>query len=185
MRVQCYDAHAGVLQITIATPRPEALPSTQFAAASIHEDYVAKVRAALREFKHCGESSQQVPVAKRLQNYFPQHGGVALYALRTLAPAGATRDIDPDFFTEVMRIRYEFVLVDLPAAYAASETLAEARERAMEKATFDLFGALGIPNEFIPGDSGIRDETATVIDIICEFGPSTGRRSFEVALPSS
>lgn len=181
MKIQAYDVFQGVLQVTIATPRPEATPSTQYAAASIHEDYVAKVRAVLWEWKQCGESSQQVPAAKRLQTYFPANNGQPLYALRTLVPAGAPRDIDNDYMIEIMRIRYDFVMVDLQPP----NEKAEARERAIEKAVHDLFVSQGVPDVFIPGDSGVRDEKSSVIDIIVEMGPAVGgRRPWDIGQPS-
>lgn len=182
MRINSYDVHPGVLTITVATPRDPEIPSALFTAASIHEDYCGRVRALLREYKHVGESSNACPAAQRLQAYFPAHEGKPLYALRALVPSGAPREIDPEFMLEVLRIRYEFILVDLPEAMMADAIIAEGRERAMEKALHDLLEANGVPAVFIPSNNDQRNPNRSEVDIICEFGPSTGRRSFEVAV---
>lgn len=183
MRIQAYDVHPGTITITVATPRDEADPSTQFTAATIHEDYAARVRALLREYKHIGETALEFASTKRLQSYFPTTGGAPLYALRALQPSGAPREIDADFLLEVIRIRYEFILVDLPAVFTAAEEVAEARERHMESAIRQLFQANSIPDVFIPGDTAQRNPNRSEVDIICEFGPSANRRGFDIPTP--
>lgn len=178
MRYQAYQAYAGNLLVTVATPRPEASGSAVFTYASIHEDYCAQVRVVLQEQKHILDSSQAYPAAQRLENYFPQPGGNPIYALRQLMPAGTPRSIDQDFQLEIMQIRYRFMIVLLPAAFQVDQRLVSGMERNLEKAVKDLFQANSLPWEFIPGDSGIRDEASaetpirSEIDIICEMGPA-------------
>lgn len=180
MRIQHYDTHPGSLTITVSTPRDGAAPSLQFTAATIHEDYVARVRALLREYLHCGPTAEATPAAARLQAYLPAVAGRPLYALRTLQPAGAPRDVDNEFFLEVMRIRYEFVLVDLPPAVQADSIFAEARERHMEFAVRSLFQANSLPDVFIPADTQQRNPNQSDIDIVCEFGAVTSKRGFDL-----
>lgn len=193
MRVQAYAAYAGSLIVTVATPRPETAPSTIFTAASIHEDFCAKVRVVMQEHKHIEATALAWPVAQRIQTYLPTYQFAPIYALRQLMPAGAPRDIDQNFQLEIMRIRYEFMLVRLPASFICDQLLAEGQERNMEKAVNDLFAANSVPNSFIPGDSGIRNEqdvnvpTRSEIDIVCEMGPAigNGRAGFEMSVPTS
>lgn len=184
MRVQAYGAYQFALTITVATPRSEPAPSTRFFSASIHEDYCAQVAALLREFKQCGESAEQWPAAKRIQNYFPQHAGKPIYALRAIRPLGAPRDIDPDWQLEVMRIRYEGLLVLLPGALLGNEIDCEAMSRNVQAAVKALFVAQGVPDVFIPGQDETRPGDRTEIDIICEMGAATDRRLFDVPTPA-
>ena len=187
MRVQAYSAYAGTLQVTVATPRPDAAPSTHFTAASVHEDYCASVRALLREYKHVGESSVEFPAEQRIQSFFPTFtiGGIAkpLFALRELMPIGSPRDIDADFQLEVMRIRYQFHIVILPAAFAANSVDAEAIERHVEYAIRQLFQANTVPDVFIPGDSEDRPHRSE-IDIVCELGTATAKMGVDIPSPS-
>lgn len=175
MRIQAYDIHPFTVTVTVATPRDEATPSVFFVAASIHEDFVARVRHLAREHKQVGESSLAYPASARLSNYLP----AGYYALRELAPGGAPRDIDAEFLIEVTRLRFTGILVDLPGCMAAG-VAGEARERHLEKAFKDLFKANDIPDEFIPGDSGVRDDNSTVIDIIAELGPAAGKHGYDI-----
>lgn len=122
MKIQAFSLYSGTLVISVATPRPEEAPSIYFTAATIHEDYCAKVRAILREWKHVAPSCLGVPTAQRLQTYFPTlpaNGTNYLYAVRELRPAGSPRDIDREWMLEIMRIRYAFTLALLPAALTA------------------------------------------------------------------
>jgi hypothetical protein len=185
MKIQAFGVYTGTLVIGVATPRPEAVPSTHFVAASIHEDYCATVRSALRRHKHVGESSLSYAATLRLQNYFPVFAASPIYAIRELRPAGSPRDIDPEFMLEIMRIRYDFVLNILPAAMLSNEVDAEAMERHMENATRKLFQALAIPDVFIPGDGGDRPGDRTEIDIVCEMGPGSDLRTFEIPAPAA
>ena len=183
MRVQAYTAYSGALVITVATQRIEAAPSSKFTAASIHEDYCARVRALLKEHRHIDTSAVAYPAAKRLQTYFPTHEGTPLYSLRQLMPAGTPRDVDPEWQLEIMRIRYEFALNVLPPAALADETVAEAHERHLEKAVHDLFQANGVPDTFIPGDETLRS-AQTEIDIVVEMGVATTRTGMEIPTPA-
>lgn len=183
MRIQAYTAYAGTLVTMIATVRPEATASIFFTGATIHEDWTAKVRAAMKEHKHVGETSLAYPAASRLQTYFPATGTLPYYALRELRPAGSPRDIDQDFMLEITRLRYEFTLNLLPGAFAATEPAADAIERAMEFAVYSLFAALAIPNTNIPGDNAVIPPEGTYISTICELGSATARTGVEIAAP--
>lgn len=186
MRIQAYTAYTGSLTIAIATPRPEEAASTHFTAAKIHEDYCAQVRALLREHKHIGETALAYPAAQRLQTYFPIFPavtGTPLYALRSLMPAGSPRDIDQQFMLEIMRVRYAFTLVILPAYFAANETTAEGIERAMEYATKRLFQVAGIPDVVIPGDNEILSGVDSLVSITCELGGASARMGVDIPQP--
>ena len=191
MLVQAYAAYPGIVTITVATLRPEAAGSAIFTAASIHEDFAAKVRKVMKEHKHIGDTALAWPVAQRIQTYFPTFGGNPIYAIRQLLPAGSPRDIDDRYMLEIMRIRYQFMLNILPAGFAASEEIESGMERNIEKAIHDLFQANGVPDAYIPGDMGIRPEgnqlvtERSEIDIICEMGVAEGRRGLEIAAPTS
>lgn len=194
MKIQAYCAYQGTLVVTVATPRPEAAASTVFTAASIHEDFAAKVRVALQEWKHVEASAKSFPAAEQLQTYLPTVtiAGEAkpIYALRQLMPAGSPRSIDQDFQLEVFQLRYDFMLVLLPAAFAGDQRLVSGIERNLEKAVHDLFDANDIPSTFIPGNMGIRDEqdntvpTRSEIDIICEMGPALTQGRTAVDIPN-
>ena len=90
------------------------------------------------EHKHVGETALAYPTAQRLQTYFPVFPlvtGTPLYALRQLQPAGSPRDIDRDFMLEIMRVRYQFTLVMLPAYHTANELDAEGIEHHVSEET--------------------------------------------------
>jgi hypothetical protein len=183
MRIQAYTAYTGSLTIAVATPRPEEAASTHFTAAKIHEDYCARVRALLREHKHIGETALAYPVASRLQTYFPVFPlvtGNPLYAIRQLMPAGSPRDIDQEFMLEIMRIRYAFTLVILPAYFAADETTAEGIERALEYAVKKLFQAADVPDVVIPGDNEIISGVDSLVSISCELGGASARMGVDI-----
>src|SRR5260221_10652474 len=119
MRIQAYTAYSGILMITAATLRPEAVMSTRFTAATIHEDYAASVRALLEEHQHIAPTCANYPAAVRIQSYFPATAaGAALYAVKELRPDGAPRSIDAQFMLEITSLRYAFMLNLLPAAFA-------------------------------------------------------------------
>ena len=189
MRIQVYNAYSGTLVITASTLRPTAAPSTHFTAATIHEDYAAQVRALLEEHIHIAPSSENFPVAQRIQNYFPAPNGAAIYALKQLMPAGAPRNIDAQFMLEITSLRYNFGIDLLPAAFATTGVNRSAIERAIEFAVKSLFAANGVPDSFIPGDNGLRpigsesDVTGTDIDILCELGPAVARQTIDVPAP--
>lgn len=191
MKIQAYTAYTGTLVIAVATPRPEEAPSTHFTAAKIHEDYCARVRSLLREHKHIGDTSLTYPAAQRLQTYFPifpATTGKPLYALRQLMPSGSPRDIDREYMLEIMRIRYAFTLVCLPAYSLADEIDAEAIERHMAYAVKQLFQASGvpyvtIPQVTVPGDNGIVDGEGSLVSIMCELGGASARQGVEIPQP--
>jgi len=191
MRIQAYTAHEGTLTVAVATPRPEEASSTHFTAAKIHEDYCARVRALLREHKHCDASALAYPAASRLQTYFPVFPlvtGKPLYALRELRPAGTMRDIDRDFMLEIMRIRYAFTLAILPPFFGADEVDAEGIERAIEYAVKQLFQAAGvpyvtIPQVTIPGDNDVIDGVLSLVSISVELGGATMRSGVDIPQP--
>jgi hypothetical protein len=185
MRIQAYTTYTGVLAITVATPRPEGVPSTRFTAAPIHEDYCAQVRALLKEHKHIDTSSLAYPAAKRLSTYFPAFEGAPIFALRQLIPAGSPRDIDPEFLLEIMRIRYEFLINLLPGAFLTDEVDAEAIERHVEYAVKRLFQVNGVPDVFIPGDTAARPGDRTDIDIVVELGGARDRTGVEIPTPAA
>jgi hypothetical protein len=185
MKIREYNLYPFAFAFTLATPKPDGAFSTVIQAAKIHEQYVSQVRAVLREFKHIDPTTKQIPAALRLDNYFPTANGSPLYALRTLTPAGTSREVDTDFWQDVTRIRYTGLLVFLPAALQADERLAFAVERHLEKAMLDLLTHLGLPTTFIPGDDTTRPGEGTVIDIIAELGPAEGAPGlYEVPTPA-
>lgn len=192
MRIQAYTAFAGTLTVTVATPRPEQASSIRFVAATIHEDFCARVRSLLREHKHCDTSSLAYPEAQRLQTYFPVYPlgtGKPLYALRSLQPAGTSRDIDRDFMLEIMRIRYSFTISILPAFFGADEVIAEGMERAIEYAVEKLFQQAGVPYVTIPqiatpGSNDIIDEEHSLVSISIEMGGATARTGVDIANPT-
>ena len=184
MRIQAHTAYAGSFTATIATRRPEEAASALFTGAVIHEDWAAKVRAALKEHKHCMETSLAYPAAQRLQNYFP--GGLAApyFAVRELKPAGSPRDISAEDMLEITRLRYDFFIVLLPAYFAATEPVGDAIERHVEKAAYDLFAALNIPNTHIPSDNAILPGEGTYINLVCELGPAAQRAGIDIPQPA-
>lgn len=184
MRIQAYTAYTGVLTLTLCTIRPQEAPSALFTGAKIHEDWTAKSRAALKEYKHCGDASQAFAERVRLQNYFPGGLTAPYYALRQLKPAGSPRDIDSDWNLEITRMRYEFFLVFLPAYFAAAEPQGDAIERAMEKAVYDLFGYLQIWNTHIPGDNAVLPGEGTYLNTVCELGPATQQQGIDIPSPT-
>jgi hypothetical protein len=183
MRVNAYVAHSGTIQITVASQRVEQVAATKFAAAWIHEEYAANVRALLREWKHVGASSLIYPAAKRLATYLPTHNGEQIYGIRELMPAGTTRDIDDPWQLEITRIRYAFVLHILPAGFIADETIVEGVERNVEYAINRLFVSNGLPAVYIPGDQDLRLGEGTEVDISCEMGSADARTVVEVPQP--
>jgi hypothetical protein len=180
MRAQAYTLVNGVIVVTVATARSEPTGSAKFTAANIHHDYASQVRALLREHKHVGVSAEAYPAARRLQTYFPTHGGDPLYSILELIPAGAPRDVDDAWQLEFTRLRYSITLNLLSAAFIADEQIAEGVERNVEYAVWRLFQANSLPGAYLPGDMTIRLGTGTEVDIMCELGPASGRHAVEV-----
>lgn len=184
MRIQAYTAHTGTIIITAATLRPDARPTALFTAASIHEEFCGQVRTLMEEHKHIPPTSLAYPAAQQLATYFPTNAGQNLFALRELRPAGAPRDIDPEWNLEIMRIRFDFLIVLLPAVFGAAGPVRHGIERHMTKAVKDLFRANGVPDVFIPGDNEQRPEMPgrTEIDVVVELGAASARTGVEVAV---
>ena len=184
MRIQAYTAYSGVLVASIATIRPQAQASVFFQSATIHEDWAARVRAALKEHKHILGTALNYPASARLQTYFPASASNPYYALRQLMPSGSPRDVDQEFMLEVTRLRYDFTLDLLPAAFLATEPAADALERAMEYAAFRVLGYLDIPNAHIPGDKAVMPPEGSYVNIVCELGPASARTGVDIPAPS-
>jgi hypothetical protein len=184
MRLQAYTAYSGTLVITAATLRPEARPTALFTAASIHEEFCAQVRALLEEHRHIPPTCASVPAAQALPTYFPTSGGAPFFALRELRPAGSPRDIDAEWNLEIMRLRYEFTIVILPAAWGAAAPVRHALERHLTKAIKDLFKSNNVPDTFIPGDNEQRPEQPgrTEIDLVIELGAATARTGVDLVV---
>lgn len=183
MRIQAYTHYSGTLSITVATPRPEAAASTTLTAATIHEDYAAKVRAALREHKHINPTQTNYAAAYTLQNYLPQYQGKPIFVLTQLMPAGSPRGIDQQFMLEVMTLRYQFALDLLPGAHLTDDITAESKERAIEYAVKSLFTYLGIPHTVIPADNTIAGQFDTEIGIMVELGAAGCRQGVDIPAP--
>jgi len=158
-----------------------------FYAASIHEDYCARVGGVLREFKHVGSDAQAWPAAARLQTYLPTENGAPIYAFKQVMPGGILRDVDGEWQLEVMRIRYELVVNLLPVAFLGNEIEAEAISRNVQAAIKGLFDALGVPSVYIPGasEANIRLGDRSDIDIIAEVGPASARGAVEIPTPAA
>jgi hypothetical protein len=156
-----YDYYDATLTVTISTARPEAAPSTLFVAGSLHTEYVAKVRAVLREKRDA------------LTPYLPVAGGYPIYGIRKIMPAGAMRTVESDYFMETTRQRFDLGVALLPSAWQAGELVALGVERNLEKAIKDLFAAEGIPFAVIPGDNDKLGDS--YVDIMCELGPATNQ----------
>ena len=167
------------INVTIASPRPEAVPSYIIPNAALHDELSAKIGAAFREYKHLGENEVWVSASLRVQTYLPATPS-QFYAVRTLDPAGQLVEVDEDFFLDVLRIRYALVFAVLPGAYMADERIGEAFVRHWQKAWKDvLVTGYGMNSIFIPGDSMERDDTKTTIDIMMELGASTATMRFD------
>lgn len=187
MRVQAYTQYPVSVTITVCTPRSEPGASTVFYAASIHEDYCAKVGVALREYKHVGSDAQSWPASSRLQTYLPRFLGSPIYAFKQVMPGGVFRDVDAVWQLEVMRIRYEFVVNLLPGAFLGTDIECEAISRNVQSAIKGLFDALSIPSVYIPGAAAadIRLGDRSDIDIIAEVGPASARGAVEIPPPAA
>lgn len=156
-----YDYYQATLTISVHTPRPDAAPSTVFVAGKLHNDYVANVRAVLREYKG------------GIETHLPQSQGLPLYGIRKVVPEGTARSVDQDFMLEVTTLRFGLEIAIYPATWAAGETIALGVERNIEKAVKDLFTAQSIPFAVIPGDGDQLGES--FVDISCDLGPATNQ----------
>lgn len=155
-----YDYYDASLTVTIVTSRPNPLPSVLFVAGTLHNDLVAKIRAALREKKAA------------IEPHLPTAGGEPIYAIKKITPAGTPRAVDDQFAAEISRQRFDLGISILPSAWQAGEAVALAIERHIEFAVKQVFAATGIPAT-IPGDRDRMGET--FVDVICECGAATNQ----------
>ena len=148
-----YDYYEAFLTISVYTQRPDAAPSNVLYAATMHEEFASRVRAALREYKA------------------PLNSFLEFYAVRKIQPSGSVRDVDRDYNQDILRLQFSlgFTLVD--AAQIGEEAKVFAFERDIEQAVKDLLKSLDIPHLFIPDQEGICGES--YIDIICTLGGAT------------
>jgi hypothetical protein len=141
MQIAEYNYYNATLSVSIVTQRPDATPSSILAAATLHEQYAAEVRVALREYK------------RALNAYLPY------YDVIKITLAGTSRDSDRETNQEIMRISFMLGFSMTGAAQIADERLVFAFERNIEKAVRDLFTAEEIPNVFIAGDGETLGES--------------------------
>lgn len=161
-----YLYYDGTVTITIATPRLDATaPSTVMQAATVHEEFAAKVRALMRENR-----LELVP-STSFDAYLPTAGGFPLYGIRAIRPGGSSREVETDFMLEITRLRFAIEFTLLPSTFTADTLLALAFERNMEKALRDFFAANSVPNTTIPGDQQVLGDSW--IDIVFETGPAS------------
>ena len=169
------------VNFTIASPRPEAVPSYIIPNADLHDELAAKLRGALREYKHLSENSDWVASAKQVATYLPATSNVGtFYAVRSFDPAGSLVEVDEGFMLDVLKLRYSLVFAVLPGALLADERTGEAYERHWQKAFKDLLvTGYGFDGVFIPGDDTSRDDNKTTIDIQLELGAAKASMGFE------
>jgi hypothetical protein len=165
MEVVEYLYYEGTLIVSINTPRAQPQPASVFTAGTIHAEFIAKVRSALREFR----TTENLPSG--LSAYLPQSEGKPLYGIRKMAPAGSPRSVDPDFNIETTSARFSVGLSLYPSTFLVADEIAFAIERNVEKAAQDLFKARGIPYTTIPGDN--QQLADSFIDIMFDLGPAT------------
>lgn len=165
--IRVHSLYDCALNITIASPRPEALPSHIIPNGKLHDEIAAKIRGAMREYKHLSDNSDWVESAKQVCTYLPD----GFYAVRTLDPAGSIVEVDEGFMLDVLRLRYVMVFAILPASLQADEGIGEAFERHWQKAFRDLFvTGYGFTGVFVPGDVMDRNDSGTTIDVQLEMG---------------
>lgn len=173
MEILDYNYYEGTLVVGIHTPRLNPTPATVFLAGTIHAEYVAKVRAALREYK----TTQNL--ATGLQAFLPVVQGLPLYGIRKLMNAGAPRSVDEDFNLEVTSQRFSLGLAILPSTFTVADEISHAIERHVEKAAQDCLAAAGVPFLSIPGSNELLGES--YVDIMFELGPAQEQGLFNVA----
>jgi len=162
-----YVYYDGSVTITIATPRLDSTtPSAVMVAATVHEEFAAKVRALMREYR-----VTSVYPSVSFDAYLPTSGGFPIYGIRKIAPAGTSREVSDEYMLEITRLRFGVEFAILPTTFTADERLALAFERNIEKAMRDYFNANSVPHLTIPGDQQILGDSW--IDIVFETGPAT------------
>lgn len=181
--IRVHSLYEAFVNYTVASPRPEALPSHIIANAALHDELAAKLRTALREYRHLSDNSDWVPASQQVSTYLPTGTAGVYYAVRTFDPAGSLVEVNEDFMLDVLRVRYNLVFAVLPAALMSTE--GEAFERYWQKAFKALLvtGA-GFPSTmvFIPGDKTDRDDNATTLDIQLELGAAKSTMRFDKAV---
>jgi hypothetical protein len=181
--IRIHSLYEAFVNITVASPRPEGVPSYIIPAAKYHDEIAAKIRGILREYKHLAENETWVASAYRVQTYLPTNaalptGNNGYYAVRTLDPAGSIPEVDEKFMLDVLRLRYSLVFAILPASVLDDD--GDAFERYWQKAFKDLFvTGYSMTGVFIPGDEMDRDDTKTTIDIQLEMGGAKGTMRFD------
>lgn len=188
MKAQIYTVFPGVITITAETLRSEPRASAKFTAANVHQDFIARVGAVMREHKHIGQTALAFPAAQRLQTYFPVFPlvtGNPLYAIRELVPLGAVSEFVGDWQMEQSMMRYQFMLNWLPAALIADEEVAQGMTRNIVFAVKKLFQANNIPDVYLPGDVDVRVMDRTEIDVTCDLGQGSGRVEVEIPSPAA
>lgn len=170
------------INITVASPRPEAMPAHIIPNAALHDEIASTVEAALDEYKHLGEHEQWVAPAKQLATYFTANSAANFYAVRSLMPAGSIIEVNEDFFLDVLRIRFSLIFAILPASLQADERTGKAFPRHWQAAIKGLLTTgYSLQNVFIPGDDERRPGDRTEIDVTLEMGGYQGRLPFEKA----
>lgn len=167
MEITEYDYHGFTLSITVATQRPEAAPSGILVAGKMHDEYAARVRALLREFR-ATDPSAGVKNLSALLTY---------YRITKMQPAGSAREVQGNY--DLLRLQFSAEFTTIDAAQIGDERAVFAFERNIEKAVDDLFAANEIPNAFIPGEEGVLGDS--YIQVLCTMGPALNQGAWNVA----
>lgn len=176
--IRVHSLYECFINITIASPRPDALPSHIIPNGNLHDELASKIRGAMREYKHLSDNSDWVTSARQVCSYLPS----GYYAVRKLDPAGSIVEVDEDFMLDVLRLRYSMVFAILPASLQAEEGIGDAYERHWQTAFKDLFvTGYGFSGVFVPGDAMERNDLGTTIDVQLEMGGSMGAMRFDMA----
>ncbi len=180
--IRIHSLYEAFINITVASPRPEGVPSYIIPSAKLHDQIAATIRGIMREYKHLAEHETWVASQFRVQTYLPTNsalptGNNGYYAVRTLDPAGSVVEVNEDFMLDVLRIRYALVFAILPASVLDDD--GDAFERYWQKAFKDLFvTGYSLSGVFIPDDDMERDDTKTTIDIQLEMGGAKATMPF-------
>lgn len=181
MRIQEYSTYEAYLNITVSSPRPEGVPSHIIPGAKLHDQIASQVRGLLREYKHVSPTSTMVSASASVMHGLPQKNGGAIYAVRTLIPAGSVVEVNEDYMLDVLRLRYAITFVLTSGALCSNEGLAFAFEENFQRAFKTLFRANELNSVFIPGDEDRRPGDRTEIDLILEVGGAAARLGYDVA----
>lgn len=174
--IRVHSLYECTINLTIASPRPEGVPSYIIPNGKLHDEISSKIRAAMLEYKHLSDNSDWVASAKQVATYIPP----GFFAVRTLDPSGSLIEVDEHFMLDVLRMRYVMVFAVLPSSLLADEGTGQAFERHWQKAFKDmLMTGYGFSNVFVPGDAMERNDLGTTIDIQLEMGGSRGTMRFD------